>query len=160
VTVMRLILPVCVVIVALVVGPSGTAVADPVTTVNGQVPPGTVLALAEVSVMIDTVQADGNRLLVVQGIRRPGTRVAIHVHEYGGHTCVLSGTMTDFVEGEQSMTVPAGSCYYMPPDTPMSAANLGTVDAHLIDTFVLPVGAPPITTLEPDSPSPFPDNVG
>jgi len=151
---------VCVVAVALIAGPSGTAVADPISTINGQVPPGTVQPLAEVSVMIDTVQADGNRLVVVQGIRRPGTRVAIHVHEYGGHTCVLSGTMTDFVEGEHPMDAAAGSCYYMPPNTPMSAANLGTEDARLIDTFVLPPDAPPITILESGASSSWPDDAG
>jgi hypothetical protein len=31
----------------------------------------------------------------------------------------------------------------------MSAANLGKEDAVLIDTFVLPFGAPPITIMEP-----------
>ena len=37
----------------------------------------------------------------------------------------------------------------MPANTPMSAANLGTVDALLIDTFVLPFDVPPITIMEP-----------
>ena len=47
------------------------------------------------------------------------------------------------------MTFPAGTCYYMPADTPMSAANLGAEDVRLIDTFVLPPGAAPMTVLEP-----------
>ncbi|WP_222611822.1 cupin domain-containing protein [Shimia ponticola] len=127
-------------------------IAKPVNTINGHVPPGILAPLDDVRVMIDTIDADGNRLVVMQGIRRAGTRVGIHVHEYGGHTCVLSGAITDFVEGQGAMRFPAGTCYYMPPDTPMTAANLGTEDAVLIDTFILPPGSPTITILEPGYP--------
>ena len=121
----------------------------PITTINGTVPEGKLQPLANTTTMIDTVQTDGNRLLVMKGTRIAGTRVGIHVHEYGGHTCVLSGEITDFVEGKPNGNYPAGTCYYMPPNTPMSAANLGKKDAVLIDTFVLPLGAPPITIMEP-----------
>lgn len=122
------------------------------TTVNGATPPGTADSLSGMTVMLDTVQADGQRLLVQQGIREPGTRAPIHVHDYGGHTCVLSGTITDFMEGKEPETFSAGSCYYMPPDVPMTAANLGTEDVRLIDTFVLPPDAPAIIVLEPGWP--------
>lgn len=108
--------------------------------------------LVDVSVMIDTIQDDGNRLIVWAGTRKAGTRAAIHYHDYGGHTCVLSGTMTDFVEGHEPMTYPAGTCYYMPPDTPMTAANLGTEDVRLTDTFILPAEASPTNILEPGWP--------
>ena len=37
----------------------------------------------------------------------------------------------------------------MPPNTPMSAANLSDEDAVLVDTFVLPVDGEPIVILEP-----------
>ena len=57
--------------------------------------------------------------------------------------------ITDFVEGKANGHYPAGTCYYMPADTQMSASNLGTEDAVLIDTFMLPYGVPPITILEP-----------
>jgi len=127
-------------------------IAKPVTTINGHVPPGNLAPLEDVTVMIDTIDADGNRLVVMQGIRRAGTRVGIHVHEYGGHTCALAGAITDFVEGQGAMRFPAGTCYYMPADTPMTAANLGTEDAVLIDTFILPPGRPTITILEPGYP--------
>ncbi len=108
--------------------------------------------LVDVSVMIDTIQDDGNRLIVWAGTRKAGTRSAIHYHDYGGHTCVLSGTMTDFVEGHEPMTYPAGTCYYMPPDTPMTAANLGAEDVRLTDTFILPAEASPTNILEPGWP--------
>ena len=123
----------------------------PITKINGVMPQGKLLPLVNTRTMIDTVQTDGNRLLVTMGTRQAGTRVGIHVHEYGGHTCVLSGQITDFIEGKPNELYPAGTCYYMPPDTPMSASNLGKEDAVLIDTFILPVGASPITILEPES---------
>lgn len=129
---------------------SPTSNFDGTTTIDGAVPDGVVAPMRDVSVMLDTIQDDGDRLVVWQGIRAPGTRAAIHVHDYGGHTCVLSGTITDFMEGmNHPMVFPAGTCYYMPPNTPMTAANLGPGDAHLIDTFVLPPGALTMNIVEP-----------
>ena len=122
------------------------------TTLNGSTPPAVMAPLTGIATMLDTVQADGTRLLVVQGVRKPGTRAPIHYHDFGGHTCVLSGRITDFVEGQDPMTYPAGTCYYMPPDVAMTAANLGTEDVRLIDTFVSPPDAPAIIVLEPGWP--------
>lgn len=118
------------------------------TTINGVAPRGVYRPLEEVVVLLDVTASDGQRLVVTRGIRRAGTRAPIHVHEHGGHTCVLSGTITDFVEGHPDTVWPAGSCYYMPANTPMTAANLGTEDAVLMDTFKLPPGAPTITIVE------------
>ncbi len=50
------------------------------------------------------------------------------------------------------MVAPAGTCYHMPPNTLMTAANLGTEDAVLVDNFNLPLGAPTITIREPGWP--------
>jgi quercetin dioxygenase-like cupin family protein len=127
----------------------GPVITAPVSMINGVVPPGKLDPLYDVTTMLDTIDAQGNRIFVSRGTRMPGTRVAIHVHEYGGHTCVVSGTITDFVEGKESSTFPAGTCYYMPPNTPMTAANLGSEPAVLIDNFTLPSDAPMITILEP-----------
>jgi quercetin dioxygenase-like cupin family protein len=124
----------------------------PVYTINGEVPIGKTMALVNTHVMIDMIQADGNRLLVTRGTRQAGTRVGIHYHKYGGHTCVETGTITDFVEGKPNGVYPAGTCYYMPPATPMAAANLGDEPAILQDTFILPPGEPTITIIEPGAP--------
>lgn len=130
-------------------GPAQSSdVPEAVNTINGKALPGTVAGLEDVSVMLDTVDANGNQIVVSKGTRKAGTRVKIHVHEHGGHTCVLTGEITDFIEGQEPKKFPAGTCYYMPPNVPMSAANLGTVDAVLIDTFIVPKGAPLITILE------------
>ncbi len=123
-----------------------------VTTINGQKPPGQVARLVGATTMLDTVDVNGQRIVVEKGVRKAGTRVGIHVHEYGGHTCVLSGEITGFMEGHAPKKWPAGTCYYMPPDMPMAAANLGTEDVVLVDTFILPPGKPTITILEPGVP--------
>ncbi len=134
----------------------GRAAADPVTTINGTTPPGVLQPLDDVTTMLDTITADGDRLLVVQGTRKAGTRAVIHVHAYGGYTCVLTGAITDYVEGQPPTVFSAGSCYYMPPDVPMTAVNLGTEDVRLIDNFTIPPGAAPMTVLEPGWGSPMP----
>ncbi|HPX36041.1 MAG TPA: cupin domain-containing protein [Mycobacterium sp.] len=122
------------------------------TTVNGDVPPGVPAKLVDLTVVTDTVQVDGDRLLVMQGVRKVGTRAPIHYHDHGGRTCVLKGTITDFVEGLEPAIFPAGTCYDMPADTPMTAANLGDEDVLLVDTFVLPPTEPTIIVLEPNWP--------
>ena len=120
-----------------------------VNRINGHVPPGQLAHLADVTTMLNTIMQGGSQLIVTKGIRKAGTRVGIHVHDYGGHTCVMTGAITDFVEGRAPAFFPAGTCYYMPPCTPMTAANLGTEDAILIDTFIVPPGAPTIHVIEP-----------
>ena len=124
-----------------------------VTTLNGEPPPGRLARLVDVKTMLDTIDVNGKRMVVEKGVRKAGTRVGIHVHEYGGHTCVLSGEITDFMDGHPPSKWPAGTCYYMPPNMLMTAANLGTEDATVIDTFILPPGAPLITIREPGYPS-------
>lgn len=120
-----------------------------VTTLNGERPPGRLARLVDVKTLLDTIDVNGKRIVVDKGVRKAGTRVGIHVHDYGGHTCVVSGEITGFMEGYPPTQWPAGTCYYMPPHRLMAAANLGTEDAVLIDTFILPPGAPTITIREP-----------
>ena len=82
----------------------------------------------------------------------PGPTTTINGTAPPGKTCVLSGTITDFVEGMEPATFAAGTCYDMPPDTAMTAVNLGTDDVRLVDRFTLPPGKPTIIVLEPDWP--------
>lgn len=126
--------------------------AQGISTINGERLPARMARLVDSSTMLDTVDVNGQRIVVEKGVRKAGTRVGIHVHEYGGHTCVLSGEITGFMEGHAPHKWPVGTCYYMPPNVPMAAANLGTEDAVLVDTFILPPGKPTITILEPGFP--------
>ena len=123
----------------------------PVTEINGAVPDGELKPLQSVQSLVPAglIDSFGREVIIHRGIREAGTRVGIHIHEYGGYTLVLSGTITDFVEGQANSTYHAGQWYYMPPNTPMAAANLGTEDAELIDIFLVPPGQPEITIIEP-----------
>ena len=88
---------------------------------------------------------DGSITIVEVGIRVKNTRVGLHIHPYGGTTCILSGgTITDFAEGlTEAIVAPAGTCYYMPANTLMTAINLSDEDAVLMDTFTVPAGEVP-----------------
>ena len=63
--------------------------------------------------------------------------IAIHMHPFGGQSCVMSGSpATVFLEGTNETTeYPAGTCYYMPPGVYMTAANLGDEDQFLVDVL-------------------------
>lgn len=129
----------------------------PVTEINGQILPPEI-EMKPLQNVIDLVppgyiDSFGREVIIHRGIREAQTRVGIHIHEYGGYTLVLSGTITDYVQGRDPETHGPGDWYYMPPDTPMSAANLGTEDAELIDIFLVPPGQPSITIIEPGWPS-------
>lgn len=127
----------------------------PVSEINGQPLPGALKPLRDVIDLVPAGLVDGfgREVIIHRGIREAGTRVGIHIHEYGGYTLVLSGTITDYVEGQEPAVHEAGDWYYMPPNTPMSAANEGTVDAELIDIFFVPPGQPAMTVIEPGWPA-------
>ena len=120
----------------------------PTTLINGLQPSGEIKGLVNTKTLIDRELPDGRRVLATRGTRIQGTRVPIHIHEYGGMTCVFSGQITGFVEGMPDKTYYAGDCYYMPPNTPMSAYNSGNIPAVLVDMFHLPYGVKPMKIIE------------
>jgi hypothetical protein len=77
----------------------------------------------------------GVRTTSFLGVREPRTRMAIHMHEFGGQTCVVDGPpATVWVEGIPGWSVyPAGTCYYMPPGVYMTSMNLGCEKSTHID---------------------------
>jgi len=124
------------------------------STVNGKEVDGNLLPLIGPSTIVDQV-IDGKRLVANLGTRKAGTRVGVHVHESGGATFVIAGkgAITDSVEGYADTFNPVGNYYFMPYNTPMSAANLTEDDVVLLDLFFFPVDQTAITILEPDYPS-------
>lgn len=108
-----------------------------IEAVSSQAPGIKPMRLQDISTMLDTITGKGERLLILKGTRKAGTRAAVHIHPYAGHTCVISGTITALMEGRDRLKVPAGQCFYMPANVPMAAANLETEDAVLIDTFII-----------------------
>lgn len=118
---------------------------------NGITPPAVLSPTVDSITLLNTINADGQRVLMVKSVRKANTRIGIHVHKYGGYTIILSGTMTDFVQGIPNKKYGPNTAYYMPPCTPMSAANLSlTEDVELIDVFIGPPGEPYIEILEPN----------
>ena len=59
---------------------SASAALD-VTTLNGERPPGRLARLVNSTTMLDTIDVNGQRIVVEKGTRKAGTRVGIHVHE-------------------------------------------------------------------------------
>ena len=119
-----------------------------VTELNGEVPPGEATFAKEQETVLRAGDGRGHESLVHRTVRAPGTRAPIHIHGYGGTTCVIEGEMTLLMEGSEPNTVPAGGCYYMPPDVHMSGFNTGDVDAVMLDIFVVPEGEPDWVNLE------------
>jgi hypothetical protein len=71
-----------------------------------------------------------------------GTRAPIHVHPFGGQTCVVWGQMTlwlEDVEGKKTTTTTkkSGECYWMPPNQRMSGVNDGETAAVMLDLFIV-----------------------
>ena len=80
----------------------------------------------------------GMKIFTFLTVRSQGTRALIHMHGYGGQTCIASGEMTLFLEGAEPQLAPAGTCYWMPPGLRMAGVNTGNGDAVMFDTFVAP----------------------
>lgn len=92
----------------------------------------------------------GMTLVTSRSVRDKGTRSPIHVHPYGGQTCVVSGEMSLYLEGTKEIKVAGpGDCYYMPAGRRMSGVNSADQPTIMIDTFVVPAGEQVWIVVEP-----------
>jgi quercetin dioxygenase-like cupin family protein len=92
----------------------------------------------------------GMVLVTSRSVREKGTRSPIHVHPFGGQTCVVSGEMSLYLEGtDEIKTAGPGECYYMPAGRRMSGVNSADSVTIMIDTFVVPVGEQVWIVVEP-----------
>ena len=136
-------------IVLLVACSSGSAqeVIDEVTsfplvsTINGEVPPGEPTLVHTSKLILDTMR-DGQQVRVYRDVREPGTRAPIHIHPFGGWTCVVSGKAVLYLDGSTPKETGPGECVDMPAMVPMSNVNPGPEPAVLLDNFVTPPDAP------------------
>ncbi|MBM3689811.1 MAG: cupin domain-containing protein [Actinobacteria bacterium] len=112
---------------------------ESVLTINGEIPPNKPTPLTESTVVVDVVEA-GQRHVVFRDERPAGTRSPIHLHPYGGVTCMVSGEMTLYLEGSEPQRAGPGQCYSMPPGRPMTGVNTGDGVAILFDIFTVPEG--------------------
>lgn len=92
----------------------------------------------------------GMVLVTSRSVREKGTRSPIHVHPFGGQTCVVSGEMSLYLEGtDEVKTAGPGDCYYMPAGRRMSGVNSADSVTIMIDTFVVPRGEQVWIVVEP-----------
>ncbi|MBU6147473.1 MAG: cupin domain-containing protein [Actinomycetales bacterium] len=112
-----------------------------VSTLNGTVPPGEP-TLVHTSQEILNVMRDGQQVRVYRDVREAGTRAPIHIHPFGGWTCVVSGQAVLYLDGAEPQETGPGECVDMPAMTPMSNVNPGPGPAVLLDSFVTPPDAP------------------
>lgn len=112
-----------------------------VSTINGEVPPEQP-TLVHTSKEILNVMRDGQQVRVYRDVREPGTRAPIHIHPFGGWTCVVSGQAVLYLDGSEPKFTGPGECVNMPAMTPMSNVNPGPGPAVLLDSFVTPPNAP------------------
>jgi quercetin dioxygenase-like cupin family protein len=124
--------------------------------INGKVPPNTpTKTMFETRLLtIDQLDAKGNPTgwvtVTSRSVRDFGTRSPIHVHPYGGQTCVVSGEMTLYLDGDTNLkTAQSGECYWMPAGRRMSGVNSAKTPTIMIDTFVVPKGEQVWIVVEP-----------
>jgi len=71
--------------------------------------------------------SDNHRWFLSLAARPKGKRVPIHMHPFGGFTCIIEGSgISFFIEGEDDSTgLKKGDCYVMPPSRKMSGITEG-----------------------------------
>jgi quercetin dioxygenase-like cupin family protein len=89
-------------------------------------------------------------IVTSRSVRDKGTRSPIHVHPHGGQTCVVTGEMSLYLDGEPTVQKAGpGDCYWMPSGRRMSGVNSADIPTIMIDTFVVPKGEQVWIVVEP-----------
>ena len=97
-----------------------------------------------------TGKPTGMVLVTSKSIRDKGTRSPIHVHPFGGQTCVVAGEMSLYLEGTgQIQKAGPGECYWMPAGRRMSGVNSADSITIMIDSFVVPKDSQVWIVVEP-----------
>lgn len=107
-------------------------------------------SMFETRVLEATEGLEGRVIITSRTVRQAGTRSPIHMHPYGGQTCVVAGEMTLYMDGAEPKVAPEGACYWMPPGRRMSGVNSAENRATImLDTFIVPVGTRVWEVVEP-----------
>jgi hypothetical protein len=124
--------------------------------INGKVLPNTPSKTMFESRLLTVPQLDskgkptGWTTVTSRSVRTSNTRSPIHVHPFGGQTCVVSGEMSLYLDGETNIqTAGPGDCYWMPAGRRMSGVNSANGPTIMIDTFVVPTGEQVWIVVEP-----------
>lgn len=125
------------------------------SVINGEVPPGNPTQTTSSELIMSHLNPGlaRNQSLVYRDVRAPGTRSPIHVHRWGGITCVVQGLAELYIDGAARSPVTAGPgmCYMMPAMTKVSAlVPINQKEpATLQDIFDIECGEPAILFIEP-----------
>ena len=96
--------------------------------INGEAVPGVV---AESNVTLtDYFASDGVESTMWLVSRAAGYRTPIHVHHRVMHTCLMSGSITNYVEGSAPVTYTAPVCYQAQPGKKMASLTVGSEQDH------------------------------
>lgn len=115
--------------------------------INGEAVPGVV---AESNVTLtDYFASDGIETTMWLISRAAGYRTPIHVHLRVMNTCLMSGSITNYVEGSAPVTYTGPVCYQAPPFKKMASLTIGDTAKVEFDIFTLPNGAPDWVVVEP-----------
>jgi quercetin dioxygenase-like cupin family protein len=117
--------------------------------INGEVPPMTPSKSMFETRLLTENMGSGWVLVTSRTVRQAGTRSPIHVHPYGGQTCVISGEMTLYMDGAEPLVAGPGDCYFMPPGRRMTGVNSAEGATFMLDTFVVPKGEQVWIVVEP-----------
>jgi quercetin dioxygenase-like cupin family protein len=129
--------------------------------INGEIPPMTPSKSMFETRLLTENYANGWQVITSRTVRQAGTRSPIHVHPYGGQTCVLSGEMTLYMDGSEPLVAGPGECYWMPPGRRMTGVNSAESATLMLDTFFVPKGEGVWIVVEPgmeDSQGQFDDH--
>lgn len=115
-------------------------VPPPSNLINNKPVPGKPTLAMDQTEVLRVAKANGSAYTLITHltIRARGTRAPIHIHPYGGQTCVVQGEMTLYMDGVEPARKQAGECYWMPAGPRMSGVNTGKGDAVMFDTFLVP----------------------
>lgn len=117
--------------------------------INGEIPPMIPSkSMFETRLLTEEV-GSGWVLVTSRTVRQAGTRSPIHMHPYGGQTCVISGEMTLYMDGAEPLVAGPGDCYFMPPGKRMTGVNSADSATFMLDTFVVPRGEQVWIVVEP-----------
>lgn len=122
--------------------------------INGQTVPMVPTLAKNQTLQLEVKKVNGSEFTLIthRTVRSKGTRAPIHIHPYGGQTCVYKGEMTLYMDGAEPARKTAGECYWMPAKTRMSGVNTGNTDAVMFDTFLVPTADDIWIIVEPDLP--------
>lgn len=115
-------------------------------SVNGEMPKGKVGATF--NTIMEETDNKGMTRTVVEIVRKPGYRSAVHYMTYATTSCVLKGQATLVMDGSKPQTYKTGQCFIMPEDIKGYIVNNGKTMLKLLDYNTAPEGQDTMVMLE------------